>query len=233
MSNDSNQNKRLILRPMVEADIPACANIAHQAFLSDRHNQLKAANPTNPYNHEEGTKAHLRSFFSAPHSSTVLTVAEDATTHEILGWVGWGFRGFGPLDLDEKHSRSHRSSTIGRSIALYISDFNSSRGARPQPPAKTAFSENDNRTLSDRERLERYTSADMKAWMAYLMPPGTKCMYIVSIAVAPAHQGNGVGSALIQRGTVVADVEGVLCWVHASEAGARALGKAGFVETGT
>lgn len=57
-----------------------------------------------------------------------------------------------------------------------------------------------------------------------------KCMYIVATSVAPAHQGQGVGSALIRWGTAQADQDRVDCWVHSSDSGWKAFEKNGFKE---
>jgi hypothetical protein len=82
------------------------------------------------------------------------------------------------------------------------------------------------------QRLESITNQDMVRWQKILMPDGTKCMIIVAIAVSPTYQSHGVGSALIRWGTAKADVDGVFCWVHASEAGHKVFAKEGFTEVG-
>lgn len=99
------------------------------------------------------------------------------------------------------------------------------RGNAP-PPDRALF----DKEKSAREQLDAYTSADLQTFMTTLMPPGARCMYIVSIVVHPDHQGKSVGRALIRRGTDRADIEGVCCWVHASEAGASMFKKCGFEE---
>ncbi len=80
--------------------------------------------------------------------------------------------------------------------------------------------------------LEMRTNRDRERWQAILMPPGTRCRILVAIAVSPDHQSRGVGTALIRWGTERADRDGVFCWVHASEAGAAAFTRHGFVEVG-
>ncbi|KZV80472.1 acyl-CoA N-acyltransferase, partial [Exidia glandulosa HHB12029] len=81
-------------------------------------------------------------------------------------------------------------------------------------------------------RLGRLTSVNMRRWMDILMPPGTACMFFMSIAVHPAHQGRGVGSALVRTGTERADQDGLFIWMHASEAGALMVQKHGFEVVG-
>lgn len=57
-------------------------------------------------------------------------------------------------------------------------------------------------------------------------------MYIYGISVHPAHQGKGIGRALIRYGTRKADEAQVKAWVHASDnpASVAAFQKEGFVE---
>jgi GNAT superfamily N-acetyltransferase len=68
----------------------------------------------------------------------------------------------------------------------------------------------------------------MKRWMDTQMPPGTKCMYLVSLSVDPDFQSCGVGSTLLRWGTEMADKAGVFMWVHSSEAAWNTYEKHGF-----
>lgn len=81
-------------------------------------------------------------------------------------------------------------------------------------------------------RMEELTSADLIRWMNELMPPGTRCMYVISLVVALEQQGRGVGRALVRNGTDQADQDGVFCWVHASEGAAGFFERQGFEEVG-
>jgi hypothetical protein len=38
------------------------------------------------------------------------------------------------------------------------------------------------------DRLHKLEDADMQHWMKALMPPGTSCMFILGLTVAPEHQ---------------------------------------------
>jgi hypothetical protein len=40
-------------------------------------------------------------------------------------------------------------------------------------------------------RLTAITDADMKRWQGILMPEGIKCIFVVSVSVAPAYSGLG------------------------------------------
>ncbi|GAM83796.1 hypothetical protein ANO11243_017860 [Dothideomycetidae sp. 11243] len=202
------------LRTISEADIPDCARIAGLAFENDRHTQLKARSPTDPYNHEEGMRGGLRYWLGKPAGEHLTTLATDESTGETVGWVVWGLKG-----LDKPATKSGETTTESTSEAAETAT------------AIASEANNDNHKTA-RQKLEAYTSADMQTWMARLMPPGTRCMYICSIAVHPAWQHKGVGSALLKPGLARADEEGVFCWVHSSAAGADTFAKHGFVEVG-
>jgi predicted N-acetyltransferase YhbS len=68
---------------------------------------------------------------------------------------------------------------------------------------------------------------------AKLCPLGTRALYCVSIGVHPAHQGRGVGGALVRWVCAKSDADGVPAWVHASEGAHPLFAHAGFevVET--
>ncbi|KAK4497268.1 hypothetical protein PRZ48_011718 [Zasmidium cellare] len=195
------------LRPLTSADVDTCAQIAGLAFATDRQTQFKAADPSDPFNHVEGTEAGLKHSLKRPPGSAELTVAVDDATGEIIGSAVWASRGLVPKD--------------GPAVKLNIDGV---RGDAP-PPDASYF----DKSKTPREQLDAYTSHDLQTvFMGTLMPPGVRCMFIVGIAVHPSHQGKGVGKALIRKVTDRADAEGVCCWVHASEAGAPVFEKCGF-----
>lgn len=107
----------------------------------------------------------------------------------------------------------------------------SRRGYQDQPPPAARPSPAPAGT-SPLDVLESVTAQDMDRWQRILMPPGTRCRILNAIAVSPATQGQGAGSALIRWGTTRADEDGVFCWVHASEAGFPVFAKHGFTELG-
>lgn len=88
-------------------------------------------------------------------------------------------------------------------------------------------------TIEDEEddiikREMEMTEADMNHWMAKLMPPGTKCMYLIGLNVAPQYQRQGIGQAMLKWGADTADKFGVFVWVHSSEGAWKTYEKAGY-----
>lgn len=81
------------LQPVVEEDIPELTAISGLTFETDRHTQLKAAHPTKPYDHAGGTPDSIRHWLSLP-QRVEATKAVDNATGQIVGSVGWVFRGF-------------------------------------------------------------------------------------------------------------------------------------------
>ena len=206
------------LRPIAAHDVAECARVAGLAFENDRHTQLKARSPTNPYNHEEGMEIALHHWLSRPHGVVEMTAAIDDTTKHILGWVVWGYWGFESAAAEQQREPELRN----------LSD---EKLHEPAPVTKAEPVE-DSQDELEMDRLEDITDRDMATWMKRLMPPGTKCMFICSIVVHPQYQGRGVGGALLHKGTARADDKGVFCWVHASEAGSGLFAKHGFKEVG-
>lgn len=82
------------------------------------------------------------------------------------------------------------------------------------------------------KELEELNNSNIESWSERLMPPGTKCRFIVGITVVPEYQGKGVGKALMKWGTEQADSDGVFCWVSSSMVGTKAFQKSGFNEVG-
>lgn len=83
------------------------------------------------------------------------------------------------------------------------------------------------------EHLSYFSTHHFATMDAKLCPLGTRVMYCLSIAVHPAHQGRGVGTALVRWVCDKADADGVMVWVHASESAHPMFAQAGFeiVET--
>ncbi|EME78827.1 uncharacterized protein MYCFIDRAFT_199934 [Pseudocercospora fijiensis CIRAD86] len=216
----ANRKDCYIPRPLTTSDIPTCARIAGLAFEFDRQTQFKARSLLNPYDHEAGMQDALAYWLSQAPGTMDITVAEDPSTKSVIGWVAWVYRGFNSA---EGHARRERE-------LKQLEDIHAEgrQIARPTSPVVESVTSE----KSARARLEQYTGDHLKVWMERLMPLGTKCMYISSIVVRPSHQGKGVGSALIHRGTARADEENVFCWVHASEVGTVAFERQGFKTIG-
>lgn len=198
------------LQPVVEEDIPELTTISGLTFETDRHTQLKAAHPTKPYDHAGGTPDSIRHWLSLP-QKVEATKAVDNATGQIVGSVGWVFRGFDrdPSTAGTVENPPEPTKPPANSVS---SDY-----------AKTGSAD-----LDPLEQLRELTDDHFAQFMRRIMPPGTRCMFIGGIQVHPEHQGKGIGRALVRKGTERADAEGVICWVHSSEAGAALFPKCGF-----
>jgi GNAT superfamily N-acetyltransferase len=173
------------IRPAEATDVPAMARLAADASATDLNTQVKARG-SEPYDHEATMLELLPNWIARPAARGFTVVATDDATGEVLGWVCWGRAGFVPPapDAEEEEPTDHDAKE---------------REVMSEPDSV--------------KRLSKLTSANMMRWMDALMPKGTKCMFFISIAVAPAHQGRGVGAALIRTGTERADADGVFIWV--------------------
>jgi hypothetical protein len=92
--------------------------------------------------------------------------------------------------------------------------------------------EGESKTKTKIQELAEITKASMQEWQTRIMPPGSRCMVLVTISALPEYQGQCIGSALIKLGTEITDSEGVYCWVSSSDKGRRAFQKMGFREVG-
>lgn len=191
------------IRPAKVEDVPAMARLATDASALDRNTQVKARGPE-PYDHDATMRELLPGWIERPPTRGFVVAAIDDASGEVIGWASWAFAGYNPGPPSNDPPTDHDAKE---------------REARAEPVGTT--------------RLGKLTSANMMRWIDRLMPPGTKCMVIQSIAVHPAHQGKGVGKALIAAGTERADADGVYIWVHASESGAPMFAKQGFEVVGT
>lgn len=196
------------LQPVVEEDIPELTALSALTFETDRHTQLKAAHPTKPYDHAAGTPESIRHWLSLPQKVEV-TKAVDTETGQIVGSVGWVFRGF---DRDPAGVTENPPEPTKQPANSVSSEY-----------AKTGSAD-----LDPLEQLGELTDDHFAQFMKRMMPPGTRCMFIAGIQVHPDHQGKGIGRALVRKGTDRADAEGVICWVHSSEAGAGLFPRCGF-----
>lgn len=209
------------IHPAVLADVPALATISGLSFETDTHTLLKAAHPTKPYDHAAGMHGAFEYWLSLPKDKIDLVKAVDDETGEILGFVGWGCR----LEKTEQStSQQSKDSTSDKSTTTTTS-------TTTKKPS-TVVTQDDTKAEEPPQdalaQLNELTSSHLANYQNTVMPPGTRCMYIVSISVHPKHQGRNIGTALIKHGTDRADAEGVFCWVHSSEAGAAMFGKCGF-----
>lgn len=196
-------SSQISLQPVTEDDIPILTEMFTAAFAKDTNTQLKLVGK-DPNSQADGMAGAIRQWLEYPDKVSVLK-AVDTSTSTIMGWTGWGRRGYeNPPTQPVPETEKETTAQAEKEEPEYIKD-----------PV---------------ERLEALTDADMARWMKKIMPPGTKCRYLCACVVHPSYQGRGVGSALIRWGTQRADEEGVFCWVHSSDGGHFAFQKAGFEE---
>ncbi|WPH02489.1 Hypothetical protein R9X50_00535400 [Acrodontium crateriforme] len=227
------ENKSFTLRPLENADVATCAHIAGEAFKKDRHTQLKTRCPENPYDHEEGMKGAFAHWLSRPSGTIEGTVAVDQTSGQVVGWIVWGFRGFDDDASRQGKVEENPEEKVEEKTKDEVKDKVEVEKEQIEPDTAPPTESTPPVKKRTRASLEEYTSADLQTWMKRLMPPGTKCMFICSIAVHPSYEGHGIGTQLMAQGTTKADAEGVKCWVHASEAGAQIFETCGFEQVGS
>ncbi|KAK8141024.1 hypothetical protein G3M48_001020 [Beauveria asiatica] len=78
------------------------------------------------------------------------------------------------------------------------------------------------------ERPHALEDKDMQYFQYKVIPAGEPCITVMGLAVAPAHQSPGVGSALLGNGNTIADRLRLTIWAHSSHQAVDAYGKAGF-----
>lgn len=201
------------LKPVTLNDIPALAEMEGLGFETDRHTLLKAAHPTRPYDHAAGVPDMIKHRLSLPEGKVELTKAVDGETGQLLGYVCWAFR----------LQTQPRPSSLGQPESKQQESAKQPPGIISQDYVKTRSPD-----LDSIAQLEELTSSHFADFMNRVMPDGVRCMYVVGLSVHPQHRLRGVGTALMKRGTDLADAEGVFCWVHSSEAAAPMYRKCGF-----
>ena len=243
---------KYILTPATPHDIPTLAVISSHAFKADTHTRLKER--VKYTDHAEEMKPVLEMWMRAPpgRCSLVNAVSEEG---KVVGWVCWGFRGVDAraettkgevFEIEGKRSQPRSvwvkeessqveswRSKVKRGIEERV-DASQKTEAKAAGEKRKTHGENtkDTQAMKSIKELEDRTNVSMISWQSILMPTGTKCLYIIAIAVLPSHQGRGIGRSLIQWGTKLADEKGVFCWVHSSNAGWRVFEKEGFGEVG-
>ncbi|ROW16782.1 hypothetical protein VPNG_01492 [Cytospora leucostoma] len=211
------------LVPVISDDISILSEICGLAFENDRHTMLKAAHPTEPYDHGSGMAGAFEYWLSLPPNRLQVTKAVDNQTGDVLGVVAWGLRLDQPDLQPARHEETQGSPAAG-------GNDTTSQGSAKKPVICISkdYAKTSPPDMDPLAQLEQITSSHLADYQKRVMPEGTRCMYVVSITVHPKHQGRGVGSALVRKGTQRADAEGVLCWVHSSEHAAPLFRKCGF-----
>ncbi|KAF2119215.1 hypothetical protein BDV96DRAFT_567206 [Lophiotrema nucula] len=198
----------ILLCPVTYADIPALVKISADSFVRDVHTQVKGQG-RKPFDMAVSANSDL--LRNLANERCAYMKAIDEGTGEILGYCGWGFRLAEGYDL------------------LPSADL-----GLPPVASNDEKAEKDNEDQGEAEedsitRLCALEDADMRRWMDHFMPDqNTRCMYILSLAIATKAHGQGVGSALAEWGTDVADRLRLFTWVHSSEDAWKFYSKHGF-----
>lgn len=201
------------IESVVAVDYPALAEISGASMSTDKHTLLKAAHPTNPYDHAGGMFGAFEHWGSLPKNRIDFVKAVDNNTGEILGYICWGLR------LEKTQPSAEQKPEEAQ---------NKREVEKPSVTVSEDYVKTENPALDALAQLEELTSSHLAGYQKKVMPPSVRCMYVITIAVHPTHQNRGVGTALLKHGTDRADSEGVFCWVHASEAGAGTFRKCEF-----
>ncbi|KAF9303666.1 hypothetical protein BGZ74_003292 [Mortierella antarctica] len=204
------------LVPATLDDVEAIGEISGDSFLNDTHTLMKAVWKGDNF-HRQGFKDFLIDLFGNPRVDIVVAREGADGSGKVLGSIIWAKRGY------PENGQAQTSATPASPMADSQTMF-----PPPPPPVQPALPSS---PLTVTE-LEQTTNNAMTHFTDLLMPPGTKCRIICGMSVAPAYQSQGIGSALMKRGTDRADEDGVFCWVSSSMSGWPAYAKAGFVEVG-
>ena len=117
--------------------------------------------------------------------------AVDEGTGTAVGFSCWGFRGFEAAEIPRLDPGQPRENDMSKPVFKDVTDANQEENEREEE-------EGEEEKGDSVKRLDSMTDADMKKWMETLMPPGTKCISVCSLSVAPKFQARGVGSALLR-----------------------------------
>lgn len=217
-------NRTFVVQACI-GDVPTLAKVSADSFLDDRHTQMKSQG-AKAYDHESSMKEHLPRQIESPNS--VLLKAVDASSGKIAGWVSWGFRGFDTEEITRiRHELEESALKYQSASSLEV------KPATTEISDQRAGPEISTPKNAKVQELENLTSADLQSWMERFMPPGTKCMFVISLCVAPEWQSMGIGSSLLKWGTQKADIAGVFIWVHSSEGAWKMYHKHGFEVVGS
>ncbi|KAG0346233.1 hypothetical protein BG004_002132 [Podila humilis] len=215
MGHTSTSATPFMLVPATEHDIDAIAEISGDSFLDDTNTLLKAVWKGDNF-HRHGFKEYLHDLIVHPKSNIIVAREGLDGSGKVLGSIIWMKRGY-PEDGSAPSTPDMPTTTT-------------TTASFPCPPAPVQPPSPDS-PLTVTE-LEKTSDNAMQHYVSLLMPTETVCRFICGLSVAPAHQGRGIGSALIKWGTDKADEEGVFCWVSSSMGAVPAYAKAGFKEVG-
>ncbi|KAF7324039.1 Acyl-CoA N-acyltransferase [Mycena kentingensis (nom. inval.)] len=196
------------IRPASLDDVPSMAQIAADAFLTDRNTMIKAAGPEG-YSRRQTMLDMLPGWIKMRDDGRGWSYIAVTSEGEIAGCVCWGRAGYKPPAKPDAPVEE------------------------PKSDAYWDAKEEEARNGEDRlGRLGAITSTNLARWIDQRLIPkpgsGKRCIFVTSIVVAPAHEGRGVGYMLVKTGMEHADEDGVNIWVQASEKAFHLFKKQGF-----
>ncbi|KAF9122226.1 hypothetical protein BG015_005622 [Linnemannia schmuckeri] len=209
-----------IVRATLE-DVDAIADISGDCFLTDSHTLLKAVWKGKDF-HREGSRDYVRSLFSNPRIDLLVARKGVDGEDKVIGSIIWAKCGY-PVPgatQEEEAARIIKRDSLPKTSSLV---------RLAPPPAPVQAPEGQPLTIKE---LEETTNQTMNHYVQLLMPEGCQCRFVCGMSVAPAYQGQGIGSALLKWGTDLADKDQVYSWVSSSMGGWPAYANAGFVEVG-
>jgi GNAT superfamily N-acetyltransferase len=211
------------INPLQYSDFEATSRIWKQSFMQDRQTQLKKLGDVS-YLRDDPVGAHRR-FVKDLQRPTHVWAKAVGEHGEFLGSLGIEFVGFDAAEVPR-----FDQALLGTSPTLPDEDSTPSAGKDEE---KEPISEEKQRANEMIDKLEAMENTNWTKWSAVFSPPGSPTIVLTGLTVDPAHQGRGIGSALLAWGAGLADRAGTYMWVHSSEAGYRAYAKAGFKVEGT
>ena len=207
--------------PATVADVDAMADISGDAFMDDSHTLLKGIWKGKDF-HREGSREHLASVFTNPRFDVRVARKGLEGEGEVIGFIMFVKREYPNPDA----SPEEEAARVAARDAL---PKRTEKDMLPPPPAPVQAPEGQVLTIKE---LEETSSQAMSYYCEILMPKGAQCRIIYGCCVAPAYQGQGVGSALMKWATDLADQDQVYSWVSSSMGALGAYAKAGYVEVG-
>lgn len=158
------------LLPATLTDVQILGDIFESAFATDAHTLVKLIDQDSK-EMVDGMKEAIESWIQKVQRCTI-TKAVDNNSSTIMGWICWGYHGY-----EEEQKVKASESSVGA-----------------EEEEKESNTENDLAESQDKEmstgveEMESITNKDINRWIEKVMPKGSKCMFIVSIAVDPKVQ---------------------------------------------
>ncbi|KAK5677993.1 hypothetical protein LTS10_009877 [Elasticomyces elasticus] len=191
----------------VPSDVLRIAEIVVSAFDNDAHTQMTVeAQGRSAF--QKDMAQGMQGWMGAPRS--IAMKAMDDRDQTIVGFCAWGFDGVPVPELED--------------------------GSSPQLDSETSEEAAEDTQFPKDERMKRIaelgtvTNKHFMDFMTKVKANGSKRIFVISLAVDPRFQSQGVGSLLVKWGTDMADKAGAFSWVHSSEGGRRFYEKHGFEE---